>query len=594
MRPERFPVPFLITRETRVKLADINPLYDQPEDRIPPPAADDRYARGSFAIPGRTHSAADTPSVTFDGEALNFPNPGEYYFYSDHGAFKFLILPPHPSVRDLILLIAQFVARNSVHSLADHWLSMTDPDCAFDARLLAQKFFASDQPLQLYCGEITPFLAALLHQFGVTTRQVHLFDAGDDGHVVLEAFDPVDDCWLMMDTDYGVYVADPAGRILSTAEFLERRRSGAEVLIVDIAQKRWLTREYAAPGGFFGQKTWHPGCDSEFAPADAGFYRALWEKWVRVAYHDYFFSPDGWGISYHDREPVVSDAIAGGAGRLFDGPADRFRIVGQIHLKQCPVCSGEQHPTIWQIPQARLSQPAALSAPGQPYDNMPLIYLPMLATPQQIFRFDLCETCAAIFLNPTGDAREAYSNDASKVEWVRHKGIRAWWDAAAAFMRFAPETIATVVDAACGAGELLANARDDQNPGLRVIGLEISRPAVDFMRHELGIEAHAVDLDVDDLDEYVEPGSVDFIIFNEGYEHMRFPTVVLRKLLRLLRSGGRIRFSAEAYGPQLDRPIRPGPILVSDKTLDWTVRETNTVLVSLEYAPTMYVTLEKR
>lgn len=300
MTSDDFPVPFFITRDTRVKFADVNPLLGSARygSRFTLPEPKPQYASGSFAIPGRAHSPSIVPTVEFDGDELIFPGQGEYYFYSKHGAYKFLILPHDALHRAVILLTAQFVSRNSVHSLADHWLSYTEEGCPFNVRLLAQKFFNSDQPLQLYCGEITPFLAALLNRLGVATRQVNLFDAGNDGHVVLEAFDPAEKRWLMMDADHGVYVTDGDSRILSVSEFVEHIGNEREVTIVDIAQKRWLTADYAVPSGFFGQKSWRPDCDSDFAPANPQFYRTLWKKWARAIYYDCKFSRDGWCVSY--------------------------------------------------------------------------------------------------------------------------------------------------------------------------------------------------------------------------------------------------------------------------------------------------------
>lgn len=273
---------------------------------------------------------------------------------------------------------------------------------------------------------------------------------------------------------------------------------------------------------------------------------------------------------------------------------DKFRISGTLRLDRCPVCAGTDFATIWQLPQTRLRNATYLSSRGASYHKTYLDYLPMLITPQEIFAFDLCGDCEAIFLNPKADDHAAYGEDGSKVLHYRKHGLKPWRNAAAAYLRHLPDGTRTVLDAACGAGQMLAMFRS-RHASFKLIGLELSRPSVEFMRRELGLESHVADLDRDELDTVVPPGSVDYVVFNEGYEHVRAPTVVLTKLLRMLRPGGRLRFSAQAYGPQFGLQIRVGePIFISARTLDWTLERTGAQLIDLTTTNKMYVTLEKR
>lgn len=127
------------------------------------------------------------------------------------------------------------------------------------------------------------------------------------------------------------------------------------------------------------------------------------------------------------------------------------------------------------------------------------------------------------------------------------------------------------MDAACGAGQVLSLLKELRQPP-KLIGLEMSAPSVDFIASELGIELHLVDLERDDLDSIVAPGSVDFVVFQEAFEHVRDPIVVLRKLLRMLRSGGRLHFTAQRYGEDNELQIRVGePIFISDQTVKYIV-----------------------
>jgi SAM-dependent methyltransferase len=272
---------------------------------------------------------------------------------------------------------------------------------------------------------------------------------------------------------------------------------------------------------------------------------------------------------------------------------DRFRLFGDVYLERCPVCLGTDHLPIWQLPQTKLTARTFLSSPGAAYDNTYISSLPMLTTPQDIYVFHFCQQCEAIFLNPKKDDQAKYENDSSKIRAYRERGLEPWQNAATNYMKAAPSGTRTVVDAACGAGQLLSVVKAKE-PSLRVIGLELSRPAVSFMRDELGLESYVADLDNEDLDALIAPGSADYIIFNEAYEHVRTPTIVLKRLLRLLRPGGRIRFSAQAYGPEFALQIRVGePIFVSAKTVDWTLAQTGSKLLELRVASKMYITLEK-
>ena len=111
----------------------------------------------------------------------------------------------------------------------------------------------------------------------------------------------------------------------------------------------------------------------------------------------------------------------------------------------------------------------------------------------------------------------------------------------------------------------------------------------------IGIEAHVVDLDFDELDPSVAPGSVDFILFYEAFEHVRQPVTVLKKLTRLLRSGGRLHFTAQYYGPESSLQVRVGePIYIDRFGLDWVVAQLDVRLYALAIDTKFRVTIQKR
>ncbi|MFW2830194.1 class I SAM-dependent methyltransferase [Sphingomonas sp. ID0503] len=225
----------------------------------------------------------------------------------------------------------------------------------------------------------------------------------------------------------------------------------------------------------------------------------------------------------------------------------QFEMAGTVKLDACPLCGSKDTALLWQLPQNRLPANTRLSAPGTSLDQLYLDYLPTLEAPQKLFRFDICGACETIFLNPKEDDHAVYKRDVSKVESFRRLGTKEFVTSSNEYLSHLPVGSKCVVDLACGAGQALHVMRDAR-PDLRYIGLELSEPSVAFMRDELGFEAHTVDLDNDDLDSIIPPGSVDFVIAQEAYEHVRDPITLVQKAARMLRPGGRMWLTAQYWG----------------------------------------------
>jgi SAM-dependent methyltransferase len=269
-----------------------------------------------------------------------------------------------------------------------------------------------------------------------------------------------------------------------------------------------------------------------------------------------------------------------------------FKLVGPVKLDKCPVCESRRITQIWRLPQSRLDGKTYLSAPGKAHNNTYLDYLPLLKVPQEVYGFDMCGDCHSIFRNPKDDDQEIYKRDSSKVRSFKEHGLDPFRGAAATCEAFFPPDTRFVVDAACGSGQMLAIYKE-KRPELRLFGLELSAPSVEWMK-ELGIEAAVVDLDLDDLDKHVAPGTVDFIVFNEAFEHVRSPLRVLRKMFRMLRPGGRIHFTAQYFGPENSLQIRVGePIYIDRYGLDWVISQLGAELVHLAADIKYRVTLAK-
>ena len=271
---------------------------------------------------------------------------------------------------------------------------------------------------------------------------------------------------------------------------------------------------------------------------------------------------------------------------------ESFQLAGTVTLDHCPVCGCGEIGRIWQLPQSRLEAPTHLNSPGAPFHGYYLDYLPLLRIPQQIFTFDACGFCHSIFRNPKDDDQAGYRRDTSKVAAFKEQGTAPFEGIVRRCEKSFPKNTKAVVDAACGAGQTLALLRE-RHADLSLTGLELSQPSVEYMR-SLGIEANVVDLDFEDLDSIIAPGEIDFVIFYEAFEHVRSPVLVLKKLLRLLRRGGRLHFSAQYYGPESSLQVRVGePIYIDRHGLDWIVSQVGATIHELSIDTKFRVTLQK-
>lgn len=254
-------------------------------------------------------------------------------------------------------------------------------------------------------------------------------------------------------------------------------------------------------------------------------------------------------------EPVFP--LSGQAGVLYS-------VYGDRRIDACPVCHGGNTTVLWRMPMSSLKEPISVFGG---YFNQ----IPTLQVPATVYCFDFCRDCESIFLNPAPKTQKDQYRKSDHYLRTLKDNEAQWQGYVNAYDRFAkwiPEDATTLMDAACGIGPYLQVARErSPERWRRLIGLELSEKYVDYMRSQ-GLEAHSVDIDNDDLDQFVEPGTVDFITFCEAFEHVERPLDSLQKLLATLRPGGRIFFTAQRYGPDVQAAVRPGePIYIGEKVM---------------------------
>lgn len=257
---------------------------------------------------------------------------------------------------------------------------------------------------------------------------------------------------------------------------------------------------------------------------------------------------------------VSTDAVfplTGQAGVLYS-------VYGNRHIDACPVCHGGNTVGLWRMPMTALKEPISLFGG---YFNQ----VPTLQVPGVVYCFDFCRDCESVFLNPAPESQKDQYRRSD--HYLRTMQSEAQWqgyeNAYNRFEKWIPEGATTLMDAACGIGQYLEVARK-RSPGRwkRLIGLELSEKYVAHMRTQ-DLESYSFDIDNDDLGQFVKPGSVDFVTFCEAFEHVERPLDALAKLLVTLRPGGRLYFTAQRYGTDVQAAVRPGePIYIGEKVLN--------------------------
>ncbi len=564
--------------------------------------------------------------------AFFFNQFGGHRVTCSYGVFKCLTLDPKANRDEQAMEIFRFVAENTVHSCVDKpvilpWARRTRyirPD------LLLSKLFQSDQPLGIHCDHVAEVTAYLLHLSGYQVREVSVIDpAVNSGHVVMEVHLPVQARWVMLDADYGVVVTDHAGTLLSTAEIVACSDRERDLRVRRVVEKTWASEAYNVAEAHSGQLTLPPDAPMGPPTVEGKSYFEVMDRCFRARRVFSYCFDDGFEDNRVDApdeavpvktamgEPVVDKALDRSAAPPDAGSIQAkdaakedekmrdvvtfdpfkmfksyFTLAGSVRLDACPVCEGSHITQIWQLPQSRLDGKTYLSAPGAAHHNTYLDFLPLLKVPQEIYGFDICADCHSIFRNPKDDDQEAYKRDTSKVRSFKEQGLDPMRGAADVCAAQFPANTRFVVDAACGSGQILAIYKE-KYPELRLFGLELSTPSVDWMK-SIGIDGAVADLDLDDLDVHVAPGTVDFIVFYEAFEHVRSPLRVLKKMIRMLRPGGRIHFTAQYYGPENGLQIRVGePIYIDRHGLDWVISQVDAKLIDLKADIKYRVTLEK-
>jgi 2-polyprenyl-3-methyl-5-hydroxy-6-metoxy-1,4-benzoquinol methylase len=240
-----------------------------------------------------------------------------------------------------------------------------------------------------------------------------------------------------------------------------------------------------------------------------------------------------------------------------------YSVYGNRQIDACPICHSHNTVGLWRMPMSSLKEPISLFGG---YFNQ----VPTLQVPATVYCFDFCRDCESLFLNPAPDSqKEQYRQTDHYIRMMKNEAEwQGYENAFDRFVKWIPAGATKMMDAACGIGQYLEVARKrEPDRWHRLVGLELSEKYVAHMLTQ-DLEAYVFDIDNDDLTKLVEPGSLDFVAFCEAFEHVERPLDALRKLMLTLRPGGRLYFTAQRYGRDVQSAVRPGePIYIGEKVL---------------------------
>ena len=218
-------------------------------------------------------------------------------------------------------------------------------------------------------------------------------------------------------------------------------------------------------------------------------------------------------------------------------------IFGDAKRVECPVCLKNDIENVWKIPMTRIDKGAIIH--GARFNKLPFL------NSETIYHFSRCNDCRSVFLDPFSskywdDRGDTYHRDKaiSKREWESYT-------AKVGMITRYIETFGTVVDMACGGGQILSIMKERNQRWGRMIGVEINKAAAQYV-DSLGFDGIQGDV-CKRLD--IKNQSVDCVVFSEAFEHVQSQYNVIQQISQMLKPRGILYMTAQALEANL--PIRP-------------------------------------
>ena len=219
-------------------------------------------------------------------------------------------------------------------------------------------------------------------------------------------------------------------------------------------------------------------------------------------------------------------------------------IYGDVERVECPVCLKQDIENIWKIPMTKVDE--SIVVHGARFNKLSFL------NSETIYHFSKCGFCNTVFLDPFSskywdDRGDTYHRDKAidKREWESYTSK-------AKLIAFHIDPFGkTIVDMACGGGQVLSAMKELGQEWGKMIGVEINKAAAKYV-DDLGFKGIQGDvckkLDIHDQ-------SVDCVVFSEAFEHVRSQYNAIRQMSRILKTGGILYMTAQAL--EADLPVRP-------------------------------------
>ena len=219
-------------------------------------------------------------------------------------------------------------------------------------------------------------------------------------------------------------------------------------------------------------------------------------------------------------------------------------IYGDTKRTECPVCLGKNIENVWKIPMTRLNEVVTIH--GARFNKLSFL------NSETIYYFSRCNHCKSVFLDPFSskywdDRGDTYHRDKaiSKREW------KAYIAKANLIASHIDPFGKTIIDMACGGGQVLSAMKELGQRWDKMIGVEINKAAIEYV-NSLGFEGIQGSI-CDQLD--INDKSVDCVVFSEAFEHVQSQHNVIKQISRILKTDGILYMTAQAL--EADLPIRP-------------------------------------
>lgn len=245
-------------------------------------------------------------------------------------------------------------------------------------------------------------------------------------------------------------------------------------------------------------------------------------------------------------------------------------IYGDVERVECPICLKQDIENIWKIPMTKVDE--SIIVHGARFNKLSFL------NSETIYHFSRCNDCQSVFLDPFSskywdDRGDTYHRDKaiSKKEW------KAYTAKANLIASHIDPFGKTIVDMACGGGQILSAMKELGQEWDKMVGIEINKAAAEYV-NSLGFKGIQGSI-CNQLD--INDESVDCVVFSEAFEHVQSQHDAIKQISRILKIDGILYMTAQAL--EADLPIRPEEsVYVTKDTLESLLNKFNLNFIDIQ------------